>query len=90
MPTLDIQEALGFLDMLDPGRRHTLASEAPFGPMDFQNGRRARPMRRANGLGLSRISRRAKLAGPMSTTASTAPVLLVSRRASMASAMWTT
>jgi hypothetical protein len=32
MPTLDIQEALGFLDMLDPGGRHTLASEAPFGP----------------------------------------------------------
>ena len=31
MLTLDIPQALSFLDMLDPGGRHTLASEAPFG-----------------------------------------------------------
>ena len=31
MPQLDINQALAFLDMLDPGGRHTLASEAPFG-----------------------------------------------------------
>jgi hypothetical protein len=29
--TLDIDQALRFLDVLDPGGRHTLASEAPFG-----------------------------------------------------------
>jgi hypothetical protein len=28
---LDIDQALRFLDMLDPGGRHTIASEAPFG-----------------------------------------------------------
>jgi hypothetical protein len=28
---LDIAQALHFLDMLDPGGRHTIASEAPFG-----------------------------------------------------------
>jgi hypothetical protein len=31
MPTLDINQALTFLDTLDPGGRHVLASEAPFG-----------------------------------------------------------
>jgi hypothetical protein len=31
MLTLDIDQALRFLDALDPGGRHTLASEAPFG-----------------------------------------------------------
>jgi len=31
MLALDITQALHFLDMLDPGGRHTLASEAPFG-----------------------------------------------------------
>lgn len=31
MPDLDISASLAFLDMLDPGGRHTLASEAPFG-----------------------------------------------------------
>jgi hypothetical protein len=31
MPQLDISAALAFLDMLDAGGRHTLASEAPFG-----------------------------------------------------------
>lgn len=31
MLKLDIDQALHFLDMLDPGGRHTLASEAPFG-----------------------------------------------------------
>ena len=29
--SLDIDQALRFLDALDPGGRHTLASEAPFG-----------------------------------------------------------
>jgi hypothetical protein len=29
--TLDIAQAMRFLDALDPGGRHTLASEAPFG-----------------------------------------------------------
>jgi hypothetical protein len=29
--TLDIDQAMRFLDALDPGGRHTLASEAPFG-----------------------------------------------------------
>src|ERR1700722_179048 len=29
--TLDISQAMRFLDALDPGGRHTLASEAPFG-----------------------------------------------------------
>jgi hypothetical protein len=32
--TLDIAQALNFLDALDPGGRHTLASEAPFGGWD--------------------------------------------------------
>ena len=32
--TLDIDQALCFLDALDPGERHTLASEAPFGGAD--------------------------------------------------------
>jgi hypothetical protein len=31
---LDITQALGFLDQLDPGGRHTVASEAPFGGKD--------------------------------------------------------
>jgi hypothetical protein len=31
MPVLDITQALAFLDMLDSGARHTIASEAPFG-----------------------------------------------------------
>jgi hypothetical protein len=31
MLKLDINQALHFLDMLDPGGRHTIASEAPFG-----------------------------------------------------------
>lgn len=31
MLTLHIDQALQFLDMLDPGGRHTIASEAPFG-----------------------------------------------------------
>jgi hypothetical protein len=31
MPALDINQALAFLDLLDPGGRHTIASEAPFG-----------------------------------------------------------
>jgi hypothetical protein len=31
MLKLDITQALAFLDMLDPGARHTIASEAPFG-----------------------------------------------------------
>src|SRR5271165_4787164 len=31
MLKLDIDQALRFLDMLDPGGRHTIASEAPFG-----------------------------------------------------------
>jgi hypothetical protein len=31
MPSLDIGQALAFLDMLDPNERHTIASEAPFG-----------------------------------------------------------
>jgi hypothetical protein len=31
MPTLDIPQALRFLDLLDPKGRHTIASEAPFG-----------------------------------------------------------
>jgi hypothetical protein len=31
MPTLDMTQALLFLDMLDPGGRHVIASEAPFG-----------------------------------------------------------
>jgi hypothetical protein len=31
MPALDINQALRFLDMLDPGGRHVIASEAPFG-----------------------------------------------------------
>ena len=31
MLTLDIAQAMRFLDALDPGGRHTLASEAPFG-----------------------------------------------------------
>jgi hypothetical protein len=34
MPTLDINQALRFLDMLDPGGRHIIASEAPFGNKD--------------------------------------------------------
>ena len=34
MLTLDIAQALRFLDALDPGGRHTLASEAPFGGWD--------------------------------------------------------
>jgi hypothetical protein len=34
MPTLDINQALTFLDLLDPGGRHTIASEAPFGGVD--------------------------------------------------------
>jgi hypothetical protein len=34
MATLDINQALRFLDMLDPGGRHTIASEAPFGSKD--------------------------------------------------------
>jgi hypothetical protein len=34
MPILDIAQALRFLDALDPGGRHTLASEAPFGGRD--------------------------------------------------------
>jgi hypothetical protein len=34
MLKLDIDHALGFLDMLDPGGRHTIASEAPFGRYD--------------------------------------------------------
>ena len=44
----DINQALAFLDMLDPGGRHTIASEAPFGGvMEGQNGRAARPMKPA-------------------------------------------
>jgi hypothetical protein len=31
---LDIEKSLQFLDMLDPGGRHTIASEAPFGGKD--------------------------------------------------------
>jgi hypothetical protein len=31
---LDIEQCLHFLDMLDPGGRHTIASEAPFGGPD--------------------------------------------------------
>jgi hypothetical protein len=31
---LDINQALQFLDILDPGGRHTIASEAPFGAKD--------------------------------------------------------
>jgi hypothetical protein len=31
MPDLDISAALAFLDMLDAGGRHVIASEAPFG-----------------------------------------------------------
>jgi hypothetical protein len=31
MPELDVNAALAFLDRLDPGGRHALASEAPFG-----------------------------------------------------------
>jgi hypothetical protein len=31
MPTLDITQALRFLDLLDPNGRHVIASEAPFG-----------------------------------------------------------
>lgn len=31
MPKLDVNQALAFLDLLDPGGRHTIASEAPFG-----------------------------------------------------------
>ena len=31
MPTLDVKQALAFLDMLDPNGRHAIASEAPFG-----------------------------------------------------------
>jgi hypothetical protein len=34
MPELDIAQALAFLDKLDPGGRHTIASEAPFGGCD--------------------------------------------------------
>ena len=34
MPKLDINQALTFLDLLDPGGRHTIASEAPFGGVD--------------------------------------------------------
>jgi hypothetical protein len=34
MLKLDIDKALQFLDMLDPGGRHTIASEAPFGGRD--------------------------------------------------------
>jgi hypothetical protein len=34
MPKLDIKQALSFLDLLDPGGRHTIASEAPFGGVD--------------------------------------------------------
>ena len=34
MPKLDIKQALTFLDLLDPGGRHTIASEAPFGGVD--------------------------------------------------------
>ena len=36
MPKLDIDQALHFLDMLDPylNGRHTIASEAPFGGFD--------------------------------------------------------
>jgi hypothetical protein len=34
MLKLDIPQALAFLDMLDPGGRHTIASEAPFGGVD--------------------------------------------------------
>src|SRR5271157_1026917 len=32
--SLDITQAMAFLDMLDPEGRHTLASEAPFGGKD--------------------------------------------------------
>jgi hypothetical protein len=31
VPTLDVDQSLRFLDLLDPRGRHTLASEAPFG-----------------------------------------------------------
>jgi hypothetical protein len=34
MSKLDINQALYFLDMLDPGGRHTIASEAPFGGVE--------------------------------------------------------
>jgi hypothetical protein len=34
MLSLDINQALSFLDMLDPSGRHTIASEAPFGGRD--------------------------------------------------------
>jgi hypothetical protein len=34
MLQLDIKQALSFLDQLDPGGRHTIASEAPFGGVD--------------------------------------------------------
>jgi hypothetical protein len=34
MPQLDITQALRFLDLLDPGGRHIIASEAPFGGRD--------------------------------------------------------
>ncbi len=34
MPELNINAALAFLDMLDQGGRHTIASEAPFGGTD--------------------------------------------------------
>jgi hypothetical protein len=34
VPELDINQALAFLDMLDPDGRHAIASEAPFGGVD--------------------------------------------------------
>ena len=47
MPKLDIDQALTFLDMLDPGGRHVVASEAPFGGRDREpKWRTARPLKR--------------------------------------------
>jgi hypothetical protein len=89
--TLDIAQALNFLDALDPGGRHTLASEAPFGGWDkAQNGSRARPTRRGNVISSLLISSSAKSAAPTSTTLSTVPAPLEIRKGLAASAMWTT
>jgi hypothetical protein len=50
MPTLDINQALRFLEMLDPGGRHIIASEAPFGGKDdgplWERGRTFEPHER--------------------------------------------
>jgi hypothetical protein len=52
MLSSDIDQALHFLDALDPGGRHTLASEAPFGGMaEALNGSRAERSKRDSDLG---------------------------------------